>query len=213
MTGVVIRSDDGLDLEGDIDVPGTPRAAVLVCHAHPAMQGTMNSPLLLAVRDALLDIDIAVLRFNFRGVGRSQGEFGTGVAEMADASGAFGYLRAHLGNVPAGVIGWSFGGAIAIRLTGRFPDLRCCVAIAPATERKPGVTEGLPPAGELNLSVPTLVIVGSNDRQTPADRCKAWAEDAGARYNEIRAANHFFWAKYEPLVEEVTSFVSEHTGV
>jgi uncharacterized protein len=213
VTEITIRSDDGLDLEGDIDVPGVPRAAALICHAHPAMQGTMNSPLLLAVRDALVARDIAVLRFNFRGVGRSGGEFGTGIAEVADASGALGYLRDNADDVPIAVVGWSFGGAIAIRLTARFPDLCCCVAIAPATERKPGVTEGLPPAGELNSTVPTLVVVGSNDRQTPAERCRAWAEGAGARYVEIRAANHFFWAKYEPLVDEVTSFVTEHTGV
>lgn len=211
MSAVTVRSDDGLNLEAHFDHPHRTRAALLICHAHPAMQGTMNSPLLVAVRDAALERGIAVLRFNFRGVGASEGHFGTGVAEVADASGALAHVRATIPDVPVAVAGWSFGAAVAVRVAAARPDLACCVAIAPATERKPDVTEGLPPAAELGLNVPTLVVVGSNDRHTPPDRCRAWAEGAGARYVEINAANHFFWAKYEPLVGEVVGFVDAHT--
>lgn len=213
MTHETFTSEDGLKLEGEVDLPDDHRAALLICHAHPGMQGTMNSPLLLALRDEAVKRRIAVLRFNFRGVGTSEGTFGTGVDEVADAAGALTHLRARAGDVPHAVAGWSFGGAVAVRLAARRRDnLACCIAIAPSTEEKAGISAGLPPASELGISVPLLVVVGSNDEHTPPERCRPWAEDAGARYIEIKAANHFFWARYERVAGAVADFLDEHLG-
>ncbi|HVL64446.1 MAG TPA: alpha/beta fold hydrolase [Actinomycetota bacterium] len=205
MERVSFTTTDAVTLEGEVDVPPGADTGLVICHAHPGMQGTMRSPLLLALRDEVVARGIAVLRFNFRGVGGSEGEFGTGIAEVADAAAAAGFLRERVGAVA--ICGWSFGGAVAIRLTADDPKIACCAAIAPAVEEKPGATAGLPPPSELSVRVPLLVIVGSNDKHTPPSACRPWAEAAGARYVEIKAANHFFWAKYEPVVEAVAGFV------
>lgn len=210
MTEERFASEDGFTLEAEIDLPDHPRGALLVCHAHPGMQGTMRSPLLLALRDEVVRRNLAVLRFNFRGVGGSEGQFGDGIDEVADATGALAHLRSRVGDIPTAVAGWSFGAAVAVRLAARSRDLACCAAIAPATEAKPGVSAGLPPAAELGVDVPLLVVVGSNDEHTPPDRCKEWAADAGATYVEIKAANHFFWARYEQVVATVADFIDDH---
>ena len=203
------RSRDDLWLEGVLDLPPEPHGALVICHAHPDMGGTMKSPLLVAVKDEMVGRGWAVVRFNFRGVEGSEGLRSTGVAEVADADGAIRLARERFPNVPIAILGWSFGAAVALRAAALQNDLEAAVAIAPAVRNKPQITDGLPPARELNLAIPILVIVGSNDHLVAPADCRAWADDAGARYVEIKAANHFFWAKYEPLVHEVGSFLAD----
>jgi alpha/beta superfamily hydrolase len=149
------------------------------------------------------------LRFNFRGVGGSEGEPTTGIEEVADAHGAVDLVRERFPEVPVAIAGWSFGGAVAIKTAAERDDLSACVAIAPAVKEKPGVTAGLPPPEDLELEIPLLVVVGANDDLTLPTDCKAWAERAGTSYVEIPAANHFFWAKYEQLTAAVAEFLEE----
>ena len=81
------QSRDRLSLQGALDLPDAPRASVVLCHPHPDMGGTMNAPLLGALTEELVGRRWAVLRFNFRGIGDSEGEASTGLAEVADARG------------------------------------------------------------------------------------------------------------------------------
>jgi hypothetical protein len=204
---LTIESRDGLSLEAVVDEPPDPKAVLVLCHPHPQMGGTMNAPLLLALRDELVDRGWAVVRFNFRGIGTSGGVSGTGIDEVADAGGASDFAAERFPSLPRAVAGWSFGGAVAVRLAATEPELVGCVAIAPAVTEKPGVTAGLPPAGELGLAVPLLVVVGVNDRQVSPDACSTWGSDAGAEVVRMAGANHFFWAKYEVLAELVGTWL------
>ncbi|MFN2587137.1 MAG: alpha/beta hydrolase [Actinomycetota bacterium] len=206
---LTIRSRDGLSLEAELDAPDEPKAALVLCHPHPQMGGTMNAPLLLALRDEMVRRDWAVLRFNFRGIGGSAGSPSTGIEEVADAAGAADVAAERFPSLPRAVAGWSFGGAVAVRLAAAEPGLAACVAIAPAVTEKPGVAAGLPPADELGLSLPLLVVVGANDRQVSPDACAAWGEGAGARVERLAGANHFFWGKYDGLSEMVGSWLDE----
>jgi uncharacterized protein len=79
-----LRSADGLRLESLLWTPDEPRAGLVFCHPHPQMGGTMNAPLLEAVAKELVGKDWAVLRFNFRGIGESEGEATTGGAEVGE---------------------------------------------------------------------------------------------------------------------------------
>lgn len=201
------ESSDGLLLEAALDVPDIVVGTLLVCHPHPRAGGTMNAPLLLALRDRLIRSGWAVLRFNFRGIGNSEGSPGTGVEELADAQGALRYARRRF-DVPLAILGWSFGGAVAIRTALTERDLVGCVAVAPAVVAKPGFTAGLPPAADADLACPTLVVCGANDDEvSPAD-CREWATSAGVQYQEVKGANHFFWAKYDTLAETVDAFLT-----
>ncbi|HYP24584.1 MAG TPA: alpha/beta fold hydrolase [Actinomycetota bacterium] len=196
---LTIRSRDGLALEASVDTPDSPKAVLVFCHPHPQMGGTMNAPLLLAVRDEMLSRGWAVLRFNFRGIGASEGVSGTGVDEVADAGGAADHAAKEFEGLPRALAGWSFGGAVAVRLAATDPSFVGCAAIAPAVDEKPGVTAGLPPPGRLAVEVPLLVVYGANDKQVSPDACSSWGEAAGADVVRVSGANHFFWAKYDQL--------------
>jgi alpha/beta superfamily hydrolase len=206
---LTIRSRDGLSLEAAVDSPDEPRATLVLCHPHPQMGGTMNAPLLLALRDEMVARGWAVVRFNFRGIGTSEGESGTGVDEVADAGGAADHASAEFPGLPRALAGWSFGGAVAIRLAATDPTFVGCAAIAPAVDEKPGVTSGLPPPGRLGVDVPLLVVIGANDRQVSPDACSAWGGAAGADVVTVSGANHFFWAKYEQLSKIVGEWLDE----
>ncbi|MEA2476805.1 MAG: uncharacterized protein QOC87_1004 [Actinomycetota bacterium] len=204
------RSTDGLLLEAVLDAPDEPKAVVVMCHPHPQMGGTMNAPLLLAVRDALVAEGWAVLRFNFRGIGASEGTSSTGRAEVADAAGAVRTARDRFDGFPVAIAGWSFGAAVAVRYTTEDRDLAACVAIAPAVRERPGITDGLPDPNDVNVDAPLLIVCGANDDLVEVEDCRAWAElVAGAEFIELRGANHFFWGKYDDLAATVSDFLDD----
>ena len=200
---LTFESRDGLTIEAELDEPETPKAGLVLCHPHPKMGGTMKAPLLLAIRDELVARDWSVLRFNFRGIGASEGTSSTGEAEVADALGAVDVLRTR--DLPVAIGGWSFGAAVAIRVCVQDTDLIGCAAIAPAIDEKEGVTKGVPP--DIEVSVPTLVVVGANDEQVSPDRCREWCEQEGATFHEIRGGNHFFWAQYDDVSKIVADWL------
>jgi alpha/beta superfamily hydrolase len=209
---VTITSTDGLSLEAELDAVVEARGSLLLCHPHPRMGGTMNAPLLLAVRDEMVRRSWNVLRFNFRGIGSSEGHASTGIEEVADAEGGLGHLRKRFHAQPA-IAGWSFGAAVAVRCAARNDDLLACVAIAPAVEEKPDISAGLPPAHDLGISVPLLVVVGANDEEVDPNAVRRWASDLNRSTVEVvPAANHFFWARYERLSTMVGDFLDGCLG-
>lgn len=205
---VSITTADGLTLEGALDSDGSPGASLLLCHPHPQMGGTMNAPLLLALREELLPRGWAVLRFNFRGIGGSQGESGTGEAETSDARAGLAFLRGRFPGLPLALAGWSFGAAVAINVACDDDGLAGCVAIAPAVLAKPGITAGIPAPDDCDISCPILVVTGANDDQVSPAECKRWSDGIrGGTYAEVPGANHFFWAKYETLASIIAEFL------
>jgi alpha/beta superfamily hydrolase len=196
---VACTSADGLALEAQVDDADKPRAAAVVCHPHPKMGGTMNAPLLAALTESLTARGFSVLRFNFRGTGDSEGSASNGIAEVADAAGAVDLARARWEELPCVLVGWSFGGAVAIRLAAEDDSLAACVAITPAVEEKEDVTAGLPAPDSLEIDIPLLVVCALNDEVVSPEACRSWAQEARADLVEVSGANHFFWGKYEAL--------------
>ena len=206
---VTFESSDGLTLEAIQDAPDEPRAALVLCHPHPKMGGTMNAPLLTALTALMVDEGWTVLRFNFRGIGRSEGEATTGIDEVQDATGAIAYMRNRVPDLPLAIAGWSFGAAVAIRAAAEDDSLVGCVAIAPAVKEKPEVTAGLPPPDQIDLGVPLLIVAATNDELVETEDCKAWVADIPhAKVVVIAGANHFFWAKYDALGDEVAGWLN-----
>lgn len=170
----------------------------------------MNAPLLTALSDDLSARGFSTLRFNFRGIGSSQGSFGLGVEEVQDALGAIDEIESRWPRAAIGIAGWSFGAAVALR-TCPVADVVACAAIAPAVRTREGVTAGLPPAAELGVQQPLLVVCAQNDDQIPLSECTGWAEGVpGATCVTMPGANHFFWAQYERLSREVGKFFESH---
>jgi alpha/beta superfamily hydrolase len=119
-------------LEGLLDEPaGAPRAAVVFAHPLPTDGGTLHTKAVYQGAKGLARAGCAVLRFNFRGVGRSQGEFDRGNGEKADFRAALDYMSARYPNVPLWAAGFSFGAWIALE-TGAVDDrVSVLIGIAP----------------------------------------------------------------------------------
>ena len=196
-------------LEGRFDAAQRARGGLVLCHPHPRMGGTMNAPLLGSVTAALVEARWSVLRFNFRGIGASQGEASTGIAEVKDALAALDLAGARA-PAPLAAAGWSFGGAVAVRAAAEHPGVAACVAIAPAVNAKPEVTAGLPSPTELGLDIPVLFVAGANDEVAAAEDSRAWVEGLPrGRFVSLPGANHFFWAKYDDLARTIVSWLDE----
>jgi alpha/beta superfamily hydrolase len=119
-------------LEALIDLPpGAPRAAAVFAHPHPLYGGTMHTKALYQAAKALAHIGVAVMRFNFRGVGLSAGEFASGVGEMDDYRAALDQMAARHRHLPLWAAGFSFGAWVAWNVGAADPRVSLLLAIAP----------------------------------------------------------------------------------
>ena len=115
----------------DIPEPAPVRAAVVFAHPHPQHGGTMHTKVVFQGAKALGRIGCAVLRFNFRGVGASQGEFDRGEGEQADFRASLDYMAARYPGVPLWAAGFSFGSWVALEVGALDDRVSVLIGIAP----------------------------------------------------------------------------------
>jgi alpha/beta superfamily hydrolase len=108
---------------------GTPSEAALVCHPHPKHGGTMHNKVVYRIARGLRTKNCVVLRFNFRGVNRSAGEYDRGVGEVDDARAALEYLRGAYPDLPFTLAGFSFGSRVALKLACSGVGARRAIAV------------------------------------------------------------------------------------
>jgi uncharacterized protein len=124
-------------LEALLDEPARPdgaagtRSAVVFAHPHPQYGGTMHTKVVYQGAKALTRIGCAVLRFNFRGVGRSAGTFDRGEGEMDDFRAALDYMRARYPGIPLWAAGFSFGAWVALEVGADDERVTSLIGIAP----------------------------------------------------------------------------------
>jgi alpha/beta superfamily hydrolase len=161
----------------------------------------MDAPLLRRVKNVLVDRDFAVLRFNFRGVGASEGSFGGGVSEVNDVEAAVRLAEATHPDRPIGIAGWSFGSVIALRWSAQHRTDLPYAGIAP------------PVGSDLILELPELrhlapaprtIIIGDNDQFTTVGQVGEYAKAIDARVEVIAGSDHFFFTK-EGLVGQLVA--------
>lgn len=131
-----------ISLDGVLTIPHElppPFGAVALCHAHPVLGGSMEQPLIRLVARALEQRGIASLRFNYRGVGKSQGMFTMGKQEPDDVRAALRLLKAWKGvdGRRLGVMGYSFGGTMAVKAVARERRIKAMALVAPPTNAFP----------------------------------------------------------------------------
>lgn len=123
-------------LEASLDAGSTPlRAAVVFGHPHPMHGGTMHTKAVFQSAKGLARIGCAVLRFNFRGVGRSEGAFDEGDGEMADFRAALDFMAGRFPGAPLWAAGFSFGSRIALETGAEDPRVSALIGIAPPVKR------------------------------------------------------------------------------
>jgi len=105
-----------------------PREAALICHPHPLHGGSMWNKVVHRLARGLRRSGAVALRFNFRGVGRSQGIHDQGDGEAEDARAALGWLRSRYPDLPVTAAGFSFGSFIVLRLCATVPELSRVIA-------------------------------------------------------------------------------------
>lgn len=134
MPDVIIPGPSGR-LEGKYS-PGKKENAhvALVLHAHPKGGGHMDTPVALQMYDIFKERGFSVVRFNFRGVGRSQGTYDQGLGELSDAATVLDWAQAHNPNTPyCWVAGHSFGAFVGMQLLMRRPEIAGFISVSPPT--------------------------------------------------------------------------------
>ncbi len=175
----------------------TERAAVL-CHPHPQFGGTMQDAVLDTVSDVFLAEGIDCLRFNFRGVGNSQGAFDNGRGETQDAVEALGWARANIQHTnELWLAGYSFGANIAWRTGQETDDLDRLFLIAPPFGRMD--FEGEMP------NIPVHIIAGDADEYIDWDALNAWmaGRPQSVTLTKLAGADHFFTGTMDALTKAV----------
>jgi alpha/beta superfamily hydrolase len=195
-------------IEGKFAESTNPKAPIaLVLHPHPKFGGTMNNKVVYNVYKTLFEHDFTVLRINFRGVGRSLGEYDDGIGEMTDAATALDWLQVNYPMSKLNMIaGFSFGAWIAMQLIMRRPEITNFLAISP-------------PVNKYDFSflspcpIPGLIIQGDKDSVVSEDSVSELAnrlskqKNIDVNYRVIAGADHFFRDKIELLNEEIRDYL------
>lgn len=195
---LLITTDDGERLEARRDGPEDAHLCVVLCHPHPLRAGTMHAPLMNAVTDRLVARGLAVLRFNFRGVGESTGTHGYGLAERADVTAAFRLASESFRAVA--LAGWSFGATTALGWMASAGRGLPYVGIAPSVAEAP-------PPSDLPVS-PKRIIQGDRDRVVDPDGVERYAQMIGADLVVVPGSGHFFYLRESRVGDLVADFLT-----
>jgi alpha/beta superfamily hydrolase len=197
-----------LKLEGILFLPEGDGLSpcVIVCHPHPLHGGSMDNNVVDAVCDALVQSSIAAFKFNFRGVGHSQGRYDEGRGEGDDARNAIKYVST-LKEIDAeriGLCGYSAGAAFSLPVCWNDKRINAIAAISPPLEM-------FDFSFVTDCKKPLLLISGSYDDFTPAERFIAFCRDLGdASEQELIVGADHFWCGYElKLAERVAAFFAK----
>ena len=178
-------------------VTSTGISAVL-CHPHPQFGGSMNDMVLGALEPALLASGISSLRFNFRGVGGSEGAYSDGLGEIEDVAAATTWVREASASERLVLGGYSFGGAVALSAHESLAP-ECMILVAPAVGM---FGQHHPP------TIPTLVILAENDQFVDMHSTKDWFGDADTQVEQISGTDHFFSGHHDQITEIVRGFLT-----
>lgn len=199
-------------LEGLLEAPegARPRMAAVVCHPHPLFGGSMHNKVVYRMARGLRRAGLAVLRFNFRGVGRSEGEHAYLTGEIEDARAALTWLRGRYPERPFALAGFSFGAQVVTRLCCGAPSgpAGASFLLAAGLPTRDGCAEYLE-----TCSAPKIFIQSTHDQFGPRAEWEALyaALPEPKRMIWIEAADHFFAGALEMLEEEVRR-AAETTG-
>jgi len=181
------------DLEVVVNTPevAAPRGIALVAHPHPQQGGTLDNKVAQTLAKTFFGLGYVSTRFNFRGVGRSQGTFDDGNGETDDARAALHYAQQRFGRpdpLPVVLAGFSFGTFVQIRLAGEIAAERL-VLVAPAVQR----------FGATAVAPDTIVVHGEEDDVVPLADVLAWARPQALPVTVFPGCGHFFHGRLPQL--------------
>ena len=190
-------------------MPGATAEAptALILHPEPNKNGTMNNRVTYAMYRLFQERGFAVMRFNFRGVGRSQGVYDQGDGELSDAATAMDWLQSQFpASSSCWIAGFSFGSWIGMQLMMRRPEINGFISVSP-------------PAGTHDFSflapcpASGLIVQGGANEMVPSDRVIALVEKISKQKGveieiaEIEGANHFFSSHLDEAITAIDQYL------
>ncbi len=209
MTVTMVTFDsDSFSLEGVLTVPQGLGSypAVVVCHPHPLYGGNMDNNVVGEICEALDRLSLISLRFNFRGVGRSEGQFAQGVGEQQDIRAAISFASTveRVDQAAIGLAGYSAGAGFAIPVILRNTRIKAFAAISPPLSMFDFETLK-------SCHKAKLFISGSRDNFTPVGQflqfCRNLPEPK--EYATIEGADHFWWGHEADVAASIATFFAK----
>lgn len=209
MPEIIFNGPEGR-LEGRYHHSKTPGAPIaLVLHPHPQFGGTMNNKVVYAMYQSFVKRGFSTLRFNFRGVGRSQSTFDNGQGEMSDAASALDWMQAHNPNAHACWIGgFSFGAWISMQLMMRRPEINGFLTISPpASQHDFSFLAPCPASG--------LIVHGDKDEIVPVDSVDKLAAKLRSQknitvdYETVKGCDHFYGDHMDKLNKIINDYLDK----
>jgi|TARA_R110000796_G_scaffold61231_2_gene141826 alpha/beta superfamily hydrolase len=209
MPEVIFNGPEGR-IEGRYHHANDPNAPVaLLLHPHPEYGGTMNNRVVYAMYQAFVKRGFSTLRFNFRGVGRSQGKFDNGQGELSDAATALDWMQGHNPNASTcWIAGFSFGAWVSMQLMMRRPEIS-------------GFISASPPASIYDFSflapcpASGLLIHGKADEVVPVGSVDKLVEKLSSQknieidYRTIDKCDHYFSEHLDNLLKHVEDYLDK----
>ena len=179
----------------------------LLLHPHPLYGGTMNNPIVMELYSIFDSLGFSTFRFNFRGVGKSEGKFDNGLGELADAAAALDWVQRQNPNTnQCWVSGFSFGAVICMQLLMRRPEITRFISVSPQ-----------PNLYDFNFLAPCpasgLIVHGKKDEIAPLDDVQKLAQKLQAQknitvnYEEVSGANHFYDNEIPKLKKVIENYI------
>ncbi len=181
------------NLQGIAHIPdNAPRAIAVVAHPLPTMGGTMENKVVTTLAKTFVELDFVSLRFNFRGVGDSEGEFDEGEGEVEDVLAVVRHARQEYGHLPLILSGFSFGGYVQACAAQQLRPHQL-VLVAPAVGRF-----AMPPVPHN-----TLLIHGEQDEVVPLADVLHWARPQQLPIVVLPGTEHFFHGRLNQIKQIV----------
>jgi len=176
-----------------------PLGIALLCHPHPLHDGTMNNKVVHTLARAFVSLGCVAIRFNFRGVGDSEGSFADGIGEVADTVAVAEWARLQWPDLPFYLGGFSFGAMVAFKASEQLlPD--GLVTVAPPVARIDAATS--------QPGCRWLVVQGDADEIVDADEVIEWLNslEPGPELKMMGGAEHFFHGRLIELRDNIIEF-------
>jgi alpha/beta superfamily hydrolase len=201
----VFIPSDGIQLEGILSIQQAHpfRGGVICCHPHPQYGGDMTHPVMTTALEAAFQEGFSTLRFNFRGVGESEGSYGEGIGERHDVKAVANYFDSRLKGEPSPLIlvGYSFGAWAGFPIAVEDERFEGMVAIAPPLEIYDfGYLKG--------CKKKKLFIAGDRDSFCPLSLLEGWYQqiEEPKSLTVIPGADHFFFSHTRFLLQPLREF-------
>jgi alpha/beta superfamily hydrolase len=177
-------------------------AVVIICHPHPMHGGTMENKVVTTLMRTYRDLGVHVVRFNFRGVGQSEGVFDNAMGELDDLLAIIDWVKNEYPQSPVMIAGFSFGSSIAARASYSVPALLHLTLVAPPVERYEYDRDGV-------FSSPVCVIQGDQDERVIAQGVYDWVAKLHSPAELIRysEAGHFFHGYLSALKTDLSNIL------